>query len=173
MLLKKVRTEDIPHLSQFCQAIYPHYFRDYWTPEGLQWYLEKEYSIDRLTSDLANSSIAYYYIRQRDAPVGFVKVKWNVSSEAFGSQVFELEKIYLKPGQGSQGLGAVVLQEIIHIARQKQHTILFLYVLDTNLKAIAFYEKQGFRFHHKIRLNLPHFKDELRGLDCLYLNLTS
>jgi ribosomal protein S18 acetylase RimI-like enzyme len=62
------------------------------------------------------------------------------------------------------------------MAIQKSQTlgkqILFLCVIDTNLNAIAFYEKLGFKFHSKTRLEDSYFKEELKGMNRMYLKLT-
>jgi ribosomal protein S18 acetylase RimI-like enzyme len=42
--------------------------------------------------------------------------------------------------------------------------LIWLAVMDTNTSAITFYENIGFTFFDKTRLELPYFKDELRGM---------
>jgi ribosomal protein S18 acetylase RimI-like enzyme len=69
------------------------------------------------------------------------------------------------------GYGKIVMNEIINRILQKGKKIFFLRVIDTNRNAIAFYEKIGFEFHSKTRLEVPHFREELRGMNRMYLKL--
>ena len=48
---------------------------------------------------------------------------------------------------------------------------LLLDVIDSNLNAIAFYKKLGFKKTGTITLDAPFFKDELRGMDVMCLDL--
>ncbi len=50
---------------------------------------------------------------------------------------------------------------------------MYLCVIDTNRNAIAFYEKLGFVYHSKTRLEEPFFKEELKGMDRMVLNLNN
>lgn len=46
---------------------------------------------------------------------------------------------------------------------------IFLCVIDTNTAAMAFYEKLGFQYHSKTRLETPSFKEQLRGMHRMIL----
>jgi ribosomal protein S18 acetylase RimI-like enzyme len=69
------------------------------------------------------------------------------------------------------GTGKAALGEIIEKVRESGAKTLFLCVLDTNLPAISFYKKMGFVFHSTTRLDNPNFKEELKGMYRMYLEL--
>ena len=48
---------------------------------------------------------------------------------------------------------------------------MYLCVIDTNLPAMAFYQKLGFRYHSKTTLDASLFKEELKGMNRMYLDL--
>ncbi|MEO1438325.1 MAG: GNAT family N-acetyltransferase, partial [Bacteroidota bacterium] len=78
---------------------------------------------------------------------------------------------YPKPKFGGQGLGKQAMHHIIEQLRQAGKAALYLCVIDTNDNAIAFYQKLGFQFHSKTRLEALYFRAELRGMHrmCLLL----
>jgi len=171
MKLKKTTFQDIPNLSKLCKEAYSHYFGEHWTSNGLDLYLENQFSHLRLKNDLTQTNLAYYFIMTEDTPTGFLKVQFNVANDWFAESSCELEKIYILPRYKNQGLGAFAIQHLKQKAQALQQEVLFLHVLDTNQGAIKFYEKLGFQSHGQHRLTVPHFKDELRGMNRLYIKL--
>ena len=171
MKLKKTTFQDIPNLSKLCKEAYSHYFGDHWTSNGLDLYLENQFSHSRLKNDLSETNLAYYFVMMDEVLTGFLKVKFNVSNDWFSESSCELEKIYILPHYKNQGLGAFAIQGLKQKAQALQQTILYLHVLDSNQEAIKFYEKLGFQSQGTHRLNVPHFKEELRGMQRLYIKL--
>ena len=52
MTLKKASTKDINNLKKICIEAYSLNFYDHWNAGGLKWYLDKEFSTERLSRDL-------------------------------------------------------------------------------------------------------------------------
>jgi len=131
-------------------------------------YLEQEFNIPRLKSDIADPKMDYFFINVKNLPIGFVKVKYEASLDNFiPAEVIELVKIYVLPRCKGMGYGRFALQEIIIMAEDKKKKVLCLSVLDTNYASIAFYEKNGFIAHGTTRLEVPLFKEHLRGMKVL------
>lgn len=83
----------------------------------------------------------YYFIKQEQKNVGFIKIKDNAASTSLGENSMELEKIYVLPSYKGLGIGKIALSKIIEKAKEKGYKKVFLSVIDTNINAIAFYEK--------------------------------
>lgn len=129
-------------------------------------YLEAQFGDSRMVKDLADPDILYFFIEDAGENIGFAKAKLDVEMEGFPSSgMAELEKIYILPQHKGKGIGRKVMKLIIDICKSRAMEHLFLCVIDTNYAAQAFYEKLGFTFHSKIRLDAPNFKEELRGLN--------
>lgn len=169
--LKKALKENISELRQICIDGYSVYFRDHWNENGLEWYLDKQFSLKKLKSDLNNKDIDYYFINIIDIPVGFIKINNNSVSNLSVDSCAELEKMYVFPVYKGKGIGKKALNKVLEITQKKGKKILFLDVLDTNKNAIAFYEKLGFNFHYNFSLDLPYFKDHLRGINRMFKEL--
>lgn len=171
MELRKAALDDVKILHKLCIDAYSFYFKSHWIKNGFDLYMEKEFGLDRLKSDLQNNSLAYYLIVFENVSIGFIKVNFNLSSEFTTEPSTELEKMYILPLYKGKGIGKLALKELIRIIQSKGKKMLFLCVLDTNLNAIAFYKKTGFKFHSKTSLDVPFFRDELRGMDRMSLEI--
>ena len=164
MELKKAFIEDIIELKKICIDAYSLNFHNHWNDGGLEWYLDNEYNDKRLALDLSDENTEYYFIEHKEKQVGFIKTKINLSSDFIANSV-ELEKIYVLPECKGMGIGKLALNDIIQKTKNSGKESIFLRVIDTNENAIAFYEKLGFKFHSKTILDIPYFKEELKGMN--------
>jgi ribosomal protein S18 acetylase RimI-like enzyme len=171
MELKKASLKDIKELKKICMDAYSLSFHNHWNEGGLKWYLDKEFSNARLRRDLRHKNTNYYIINSKEKTVGFAKTKNNSLPSLPSDDGVEIEKIYVLPEFKGMGIGKLTLNEIIKKAKEFGKKILFLSVLDTNNDAITFYEKFGFKFHSKTTLDIPYFKDELKGMNRMYMEL--
>lgn len=164
MILKKASLTDIIDLQKICIDAYSLNFHHHWEEGGLTWYIDQEFSRERLTADVANSTIDYYFIQYKHSTVGFIKINNNAIIDIPKRRGAELEKIYVLPEYKGKGIGKSALQEIIQIITIQKKKALFLCVIDTNHSAISFYKKLGFNLHSKTRVEIPFFKEALRGM---------
>lgn len=165
MELKKASIKDLTELKNICIEAYSLNFHNHWNDGGLEWYLDQEFSDERLMSDLSDKKTAYYFIEHKEKQVGFIKIKDNSPSNFYIENSVELEKIYMLPECKGKGIGKWALNDIIKKTEARGKKNLFLCVIDTNETAIAFYEKLGFKFHSKTTLDIPFFKEELKGMN--------
>jgi len=165
MKLKKALKSDVNDLKKICIDAYSKNFHNHWNEGGLEWYLEKEFSTERLKSDLADENTEYYFIEHKLKSVGFIKIGNNSNTHLSIENGVELEKIYVLPECKGMGIGKLALKEIIKRIEKLGKSNLFLSVIDTNVNAISFYEKLGFKFHSKTTLDIPYFKEELKGMN--------
>lgn len=173
MVLRKVNVTNIHSLQKVCIDAYSLNFHHHWNPGGLTWYQEREFGYDRLIRDLNDSDIEYFFIHQNENPIGFIKIRSVTMTEYALDHVVELEKIYIIPDKKGAGFGKKALTELIDILKEKGKEYLFLGVIDTNLPAIAFYKKIGFKFHSKTLLDIPFFREELKGMHKMMLQLST
>ena len=168
MNLRKASLENITELRKICIGAYGLNFKNHWIENGYELYIEKEFSIERLTSDINSKNEDYYFIEYENSSVGFIKIKTKISSKIADC---ELIKIYILPTYKGKGFGKFALLSIINKMKALNKKTLLLDVIDTNLNAITFYKKLGFKKVGKITLNEPFFKDELRGMDVMVLDI--
>jgi len=77
-----------------------------------------------------------------DEPIGFVCVERQPDS-AWGAL---LDNLHALPGYQGIGAGKLLMRAATDWARAQGETQMYLYVLEGNLPAMGFYERQGWRF---------------------------
>lgn len=170
MQLEKVPKNKFKLLQKICIAAYTKNFAHHWNENGLELYLEDQFNSQRLKTDLDNPTIDYFFIKVGNQPVGFIKINLNVPFDEYASiDVAELEKMYVLPEMKGQGIGKKALSAIIDQMKIAGKLVFFLCVIDTNISAMKFYEKLGFQYHSKTRLEVPFFKEELKGMHRMFI----
>ena len=163
--IRKADAHDAELLYSVCRQSYIESFADHWNEGGLAWYLDKVYGLDVLGRDLRNSRINYFIAYYDKVPAGFMKVKLDsVLKDNVGGKHLEIEKLYFLAKYQRKGLGRELISTARLLANELDIDVIWLGVIDTNASAISFYERNGFKFFDKARLEIPYFKDELRGM---------
>lgn len=156
---------DATALHSVCRQSYIESFADHWNEGGLDWYLDKVYGMDILERDLQDTSINYFISYCDNVPAGFMKLKMNSAlSDKMTGKHIEIEKLYFLEKYKRRGLGKQMISTAMNVAKSQDARIVWLAVIDTNTSAINFYERHGFKMYDKTRLEIPYFKDELRGM---------
>ena len=170
LLVKRAGLKDLHFLSEFCVRLYTHYFADYWEKGGLEQYLEEQFGLEKIKSDLFSYSIHYYLIETDQQAAGFIKINSNTNLGDF-KECCELEKMYLLPDFKGLGYGRSALTQVRSRMKQLGKKWMFLEVLKTNKKAIQFYFQQGFRYYDSKDLSYPLFKKERNTLHRMILKI--
>ena len=166
MKLLKATLKDCNILQEICKESYSQNFYSHWIDNGLETFLEKEFNLKKIISDLKNRNIKFYFIIYKSEVIGFAKISFNV--DFFSLQnVAELDKIYVLPAYKNLGIGKFAIAELIKIIKKRSMKKLYLCVLETNISAIRFYEKMGFVFHSKTRIRAQNIKDEHKGMNVM------
>ncbi len=169
MKLLKASLVNIEELRKICIQAYSESFWHHWINDGLKSYLDREFSLQRLEKDLEDEDIEYYVITSANIACGFIKINhFSNLPNLPKSEGCEIEKIYVLNNYKGRGIGKFAITETSEIAKARGKTTLFLCVIDSNSSAISFYSKLGFQFHSKTKLEVPDFKEELRGMDRMY-----
>ena len=163
MKLRKASVKDKSELAAICIESYSKTCHDHWEEGGLAWYLEREFGEQRIALDLSSSSITYYFIEFQGDHIGFIKI--NTTSSIPGIiNAIELDKFYILSQYTGLGIGNLAFDALLKKTELLGKEFMSLCVIDTNDNAIRFYKKLGFSFHSKTRLELPCFKEELKGM---------
>lgn len=98
-----------------------------------------EADIDACVSDIPY--LEGFMFRRADAVLGYAMAAKSFSTE-FGKPCIWIEDLYIKPEYRGQGIGSAFLT---HMADSYPNAILRLEVEEENHRAVAVYEKCGFR----------------------------
>ena len=164
--LRLMQSEDLSILYPISRDAYRLNFGHHWEEGGLEEYLEKVYGWDVLAAELSQPAVHYYVaFIPPERPVAFMKL--NLRSNLPGldpDKGMELDKLYILPDHKGLGIGRRFIELAFRVAAELGKENFWLAVIDTNVEAMAFYEKAGFRRHSTMRVEYPKFREELKGM---------
>ncbi|MEN7551889.1 GNAT family N-acetyltransferase [Rapidithrix thailandica] len=151
-------------LLQLMKEIYPPVYSHLWMDKGEE-YLTDIYSKENLKAEIMNPDVYYYFIQYKKETNGILKVITNENVPgANDNDMVKLQRIYISPALQGKGIGKQLIRWV-EDAFCKEHSLpLWLEVMDSQEKAINFYEKQGFVKFNRFKFSSGRMKEEYRGM---------
>jgi ribosomal protein S18 acetylase RimI-like enzyme len=170
--IRHLSSRDLTLACQITRDAYRQNFAHHWQEGGLEEYVEAVFGTAVLAEALTDPSLQYHVAFAGGIPVAFMKLRlFSNLPDLDPEKGIELDKLYILPGYQGLKLGHQMLDLALGIAREMQKQVFWLAVIDTNTKAIAFYEKAGFRRHSPMRVGYPKFREELKGMWRMWLEM--
>ena len=115
-------------------------------PRDMANYLADTFAPEKIAAELADPNSYFFIAYRRGRAVGYAKLRGGEPHESVTSpNPIELQRIYLVERVWGTGAGSVLLQHCLEFARALGKDALWLGVWEENPRALAFYEKHGFR----------------------------
>ena len=115
------------------------------TPENMEVYMGKAFTLEKLFSELLNPFSEFYMVRENQAVIGYIKVnKVNAQTDINDTHSLEIERIFIDSQFQGMGLGTMLLDKAKERAKELDLAYVWLGVWEKNGKAIRFYRRQGF-----------------------------
>lgn len=145
LLLAKATPADIKELQELSSRTFIETYAEFNTQEDMEQYLETQFSLEKLASDIKDPASDYYFALENGKAAGYIKVNFaTAQTDINDPDSLELERIYvLKEHQGKK-IGQYLLDAARTIAVQNNLEYLWLGVWDQNVNAREFYAKSGF-----------------------------
>lgn len=145
ILIKRVSLNDIAQLQKISRQTFSDTFSATNTEENMKKYLEEELSVEKLTAELNNKDSEFYFATVDDKIVGYLKVNTGqAQTELKGDSGLEIERIYVLKDYYGKGVGQMLYEHALQIARQMKVDYVWLGVWEENRRAVNFYKKNGF-----------------------------
>lgn len=143
--IKKCTLEDSRMLQEISYETFIATFNHQNSPENMNAYLERAFTLKQLEIELANPSSQFFFVYFNQEVAGYLKVNTNdAQSEEMGEESLEIERIYIKSKFQKHGIGKSLLNKAEEIAVERHKKKIWLGVWEKNENAIAFYHKMGF-----------------------------
>lgn len=143
--IKKVMLNDIEQLQKISRQTFSETFSAGNTEENMEMYLDKEFSLEKLSAELNDKNAEFYFATENNKVIGYLKLNFGQSqTELKDNKALEIERIYVLKEFYGKKVGQLLYDRAIQIARQKNADYIWLGVWEENLRAIRFYKKNGF-----------------------------
>ncbi|AIC19537.1 GNAT family acetyltransferase [Pseudomonas chlororaphis] len=145
--IREADSRDIDALQAIGCATYREHFSSIWSAEGIQRFLDQDFSLRSLQDSLAAKSEHLWLLAldEQQQPIGFAKLNWARPTPGSGIPGAELQKIYLLKSQAGKGHGRRLLEHVLQRATDAGEPCLWLDVLKSNIGAQRFYASAGLR----------------------------
>ena len=107
--------------------------------------MDEELSIVKLTAEINDENSEIYFATLDNLVIGYLKLNFGPSqTELQDDSTIEIERIYTLKEYHGKGVGQILYNHVLEIARQKNTDYIWLGVWEENPRAINFYKKNGF-----------------------------
>jgi ribosomal protein S18 acetylase RimI-like enzyme len=142
----KCSLTDLQQLRQISEQTFVTAFEKDNNPNDFKNYIEKAFTLEKIKEELLNPNSDFFFAFSNSEIVGYFKLNVGVAqSDIKQDDSIELERIYVFVEYQGLGLGEVFLNQIKNVALKRKKKMLWLGVWEQNIRAIKFYERQGFR----------------------------
>ncbi len=162
ILIRKAKAEDAPVIALLGRTTFResfgHLFSD---PNDLLVYFDKTFEVAKIKMSLKKESNVYWLAFYNELPVGYAKLKLNSPSAFLADEpACQLQKIYVLKDFLSKKIGHQLQSLLLEEAREKEFQTIWLSVYVENPRAIAFYERNGFKHigFHNFQIGKEDFK---------------
>lgn len=142
---QKVSIKEIYQLQQISKQTFFETFSSSNSEVNMEIYLQKEFSYEKLSAELNDKNVEFYFAIDEDKVIGYLKLNQAASqTELKDDNAIEIERIYVLKEFHGKNIGQLLYEKSIDIANQKGFQYVWLGVWEKNQRAINFYIKNGF-----------------------------
>ena len=143
--IKRIVSNDVVALQNISSQTFIETFAEVNTSENMASYLAEEFSLEKLSAELINPNIEYYFASIGKEVIGYLKLNFGIAQKELQNEnSLEIERIYVSKEYLGKQVGQLLLGKAIAIANDKKLDFIWLGVWEKNQRAIRFYEKNGF-----------------------------
>lgn len=141
----KAELQDIEKLQKIGRQTFFETFSESNSEENMQKYLNKGFSIEKLTTELTDTNAEFYFAVFDAEVIGYLKLNFGESQTELKDNIaLEIERIYVSKEFHGKSVGQLLYDKAIEVAKQKNADYVWLGVWEENPRAISFYKKNGF-----------------------------
>lgn len=145
ILIIKINSNQVYQLQEIGKQTFYETFSSENSEENMMNYLEDEFSIEKLQTQLNNQNSEFYFAILNNKTIGYLKLNFGQSqTELKDNKALEIERIYVLKEFHGKKVGQLLYNKAIQIAKEKNADYVWLGVWEENTRAINFYKKNGF-----------------------------
>lgn len=146
LTIVKASANDLATVQQIGRETFFETFAAFNTDADMDKYLTENFSEVKMALELDIPESQFFLAWLGDNVVGYMKLNTgHAQTELHDPASLEIERIYVKSAYHGKRIGQLLYEKSLEIARLEQKAYIWLGVWEENVKAIQFYEKNGFK----------------------------
>ena len=138
-------SNDAYTISELAKQTFTESFGQNYSPTALENYLNQTFNFNKIAASIDKLNNFFLLAIFNQLPVGYLKLKLDLRFKNLNyAKQSQLQKIYVLNDYIGNQIGTSLLNRGIQYLKERKVEVLWLDVLQTNNKAIKFYERHGF-----------------------------
>ena len=142
---REANLSDVKKLSILFKQVYIQTYGVDGVSDEFANFITVQFSVERITSIITNYPNCLIVACNGNNLVGVAEIEYNKSSPVGNIVAPELNKLYILEWFCGQGIGEKLLSMVEQLVKQSGATQIWLWVLETNQRAIQFYQKHHYK----------------------------
>ncbi|HWI89662.1 MAG TPA: GNAT family N-acetyltransferase [Flavisolibacter sp.] len=145
LVIREANVADAKLIADISHQTFYDTFAAYNSNEDMEKFLNQQFTKGKLILEVGAKGNIFLLAYDKDVVAGYVKLRDERIPPGMGNvTALEVARLYAMTHQIGKGVGSLLMQSSIDIARQKNKEWLWLGVWEKNQRAIDFYAKWGF-----------------------------
>ena len=146
LVVYECNLKDIEQIKYISEKTFCETFMNDNSKEDMENYLKTHFSYEQIESEVREQGSKFFIVKDNEEVAAYMKVNLDKAQTEKGhSNTLEVQRIYVLKKYKGKGVGKLLMQKAIKIAKDIKLNYIWLGVWEHNLSAIRFYEKQGFK----------------------------
>ncbi len=146
IIYRRANQTDVLKLSILFKQVYIHTYSEEGVSDEFANFLVKHFSPERLQRTITQNPDQIIVAAYNENLIGVAEIEFDKTCPCNNQIAPELSKLYILERFCGQGIGFKLLAEVENIVKSNGYLDLWLWVLISNQRAIAFYERQNYKW---------------------------
>ena len=146
IVIKRIELKDATALSEISRKTFSDTFKDTCTPADMVFFLDENYNIAQVESELNNGEDLYYFAIADGQIAGYLRFMEDYTYFSLMKQwkALELKRLYILEEFQGRGVAQKLMDFFLAYATEYNFKAVWLGVWEDNFRAQKFYGKYGF-----------------------------
>ncbi len=142
--VREVVESELEELLEMGRITFTESFGAMNTKANFDQYMAQNFNLKKITTEFGHPESQFYFACRNSEKVGYLKLnQGSAQTEQLLENALEIERIYVLSEYQGHGIGQILVDKALELARAENFRWVWLGVWDQNAAAIRFYERNG------------------------------
>ncbi len=145
IMIRVAGTNDAELIAEMSRQTFYDTFAVYNSKENMDLFMNNSFSTEALMKEVREPGNIFLLAYDNEKPVGYARMRENNNPPQLGDlPAIEIARIYSLTASIGKGIGKMLMQHCIAMAKERNNKAVWLGVWEQNQRAIDFYIQWGF-----------------------------